>query len=68
MMRYAGLGPLGLPESAVVPPINRKKYLLKATFLKWKKSMTKLHQHTMLCEGNLPNELNFQNLQENDIL
>ena len=30
--------------------------------------MTKLHQHPTLCEGNLPNDLNFQNLQENDLL
>ena len=68
MMRYAGLGPLGLPESAVVPPIKAGKQLLKSIFFKWKKSMTKLHQHPMLCAGNLLNDLNFQNLQENDLL
>ena len=30
--------------------------------------MTKLRQHPMLCAGNLLNDLNFQNLQKNDLL
>ena len=46
----------------------KEKYLLKSIFFKWKKSMTKFHQHPTLCEGNLPNDLNFQNLEENDLL